>query len=72
MRILCAVIVPMGADAVRGRRCEMKHKRVISWGFIVEAIILGLFIGIGIENCGKHIGKGISEIKITVITGGAK
>lgn len=70
MRILCAVIVPMGADAVRERRCEMKHK--ISWGFIIEAIILGLFIGIGIENCGKHIGKGISEIKITVITGGAK
>ena len=50
----------------------MKHEIDISWGFIVEAIILGLFIGIGIQNCGKYIGKGISEIKITVMTGGVK
>ena len=50
----------------------MNHRIDISWGFIIEAIILGLFIGIGIENCGKHIGKGISEIKITVITGETK
>ena len=50
----------------------MNHRIDISWGFIVEAIILGLFIGIGAESCGRHIGRGISEIKITVITGGAR
>lgn len=50
----------------------MKHKIDIRWGFIIEAIILGLFIGIGVQSCGKHIGKGISEVKITVMTGGVK
>ena len=46
----------------------MIHKIEISWGFIIEAIILGFFLGIGIESCGRYIGKGISEIKITVMT----
>ena len=50
----------------------MNHRIDISWGFIFEAIILGLFIGIGIQSCGKYIGKGISEIKVTVIAGGEK
>lgn len=59
----------MTTDEMRG---EMNHRIDISWGFIFEAIILGLFIGTGIQSCGKYIGKGISEIKITVITGGVK
>ena len=50
----------------------MNHRIDISWGFIIEAVILGLFIGIGVESCGRHIGRGISEIKITVITRGEK
>ena len=47
----------------------MKNSIHLSWGFIIEAIILGLLIGIGIEKCGKHIGEGISGIKITVVQG---
>ena len=50
-----------------GRRREVNHRIDISWGFIIEAIILGLFIGSGIRSCGKYIGEGISEIKITVM-----
>lgn len=41
----------------------------INWGFIIESIILGFFIGVGIESCGRHIGKGISQIKITIVQG---
>lgn len=41
----------------------------IRWGFIVEAIILGIIIAIGIENAGRHIGKGMSQIKITIVQG---
>lgn len=44
----------------------------IHWGFIIESIILGFFIGVGIESCGKHIGEGISQIKITIVKGEAK
>lgn len=47
----------------------MKNDINFNWGFIIEALILGLLIGMGIESCGKHIGKGISEIKITVVQG---
>lgn len=42
----------------------------LHWGFIIESVILGFFIGIGIESCGKHIGEGISKIKITIVQGG--
>lgn len=47
----------------------MKTDINFNWGFVIEAIVLGLLIGMGIESCGKHIGKGISEIKITVVQG---
>ena len=47
----------------------MKTDINFSWGFIIEAIILGLLIGWGIESCGKHIGKGLSEIKIEIVQG---
>ena len=39
----------------------------IHWGFIIESIILSLIIGMGIESCGKHIGEGISQIRITIV-----
>ena len=48
---------------------EMKNRIHISWGFVIEATILGLLIGVGIEKCGEHIGEGISRIEITVVKG---
>ena len=50
----------------------MKNDINFHWGFVIEAIVIGLLIGWGVEACGKHIGKGISEIKITVVTGDEK
>lgn len=39
---------------------------------IIAYAILGFFIGLGIECAGRHIGYGISQIKITIIKGDAK
>lgn len=47
----------------------MKTDINFHWEFIVEAMALGLFIGLGVASCGKYIGKGISEIKITIVQG---
>ena len=47
----------------------MKHDINFHWGLVIEAIALGLLIGLGIEACGRHIGKGISEIKIAIVQG---
>lgn len=47
----------------------MKNDINFHWGFVFEAIVIGLLIGRGIESCGKHIGKGISEINITIVQG---
>lgn len=36
---------------------------------IIAYFVLGLILATGIECCGKHIGKGISQIKITIVQG---
>lgn len=36
---------------------------------IIAYAILGFFIGLGIECAGKHIGYGLSQIKITIVQG---
>ena len=43
------------------------HNVHISWGLVVEAIILGLLIGGGISECGKHIGKGLKSLTVNVV-----
>lgn len=44
-----------------------KHNVHISWGLVVEAIILGLLIGGGISTCGKHIGEGLKSLTVNVV-----
>lgn len=36
-------------------------------GKIIAYAILGFFVGLGIECAGKHIGTGLSQIKITIV-----
>lgn len=44
-----------------------KHNVHISWGLVVEAIILGLLIGGGISECGKHIGNGLKSLNMNIV-----
>lgn len=44
-----------------------KHNVHISWGLVVEALILGLLIGGGISECGKHIREGLKSLTVNVI-----
>lgn len=44
-----------------------KHNVHFDWGFIVEALILGVLIGGGISECGKHIGNGLKSLKVNIV-----